>query len=118
MATSNSEWSTLKTAATNGYLQFDPKDAVKGAQAAADLVGELLALAKMVSDNKLDHMDPFGSLFSGRELSGAFNTKGARLHSILENHAKIVTDMGDTFVAAGKKYASTDTGSGAEFAKL
>ncbi|MBF6171422.1 WXG100 family type VII secretion target [Nocardia blacklockiae] len=118
MASSDSEWATLKTAATNGYLQFDPKDAVTGAQAAADLVGELLALAKMVRDNKLDHLDPFGSLFSGRELSGAFNTKGARLHSILENHAKIVADMGDTFVAAGKKYASTDTGSGAEFAEL
>ncbi|MFF0489147.1 WXG100 family type VII secretion target [Nocardia sp. NPDC004068] len=105
------EWAGLKNAASNGYLQFDRQDAITAANAAQQLVADLQAMAKAVSDNKLDRMDPFGNLYSGRELAGAFSTKAARLHDILQKNAKIVGDMHDTFVLAGKTYQLAEDGS-------
>ncbi len=63
------------------------------------------------TDLRLNNFAPIGTLTSGTQLAMAFSAKGSRLFTILNDHAKIVTDMGETYIAAGKSYVSTDDGS-------
>jgi uncharacterized protein YukE len=112
------EWGKLKQAATGGYLQFDPKDAETCANACQDLITFLQSLAKAVNDNKLNQLPQFGNLYSGQELTNAFNGKGARLQDILQTHAEVDSDMHDTFVAAGKAYQNTDDSSANSFVEV
>ncbi len=118
MALEPKTWSGLENQAKAGYLKFDPADALAAAKACADLVDDLLGMAAAVADLRLNNFAPIGTLTSGAQLAMAFTTKGSRLHSILNDHAKIVTDMGETYIAAGKSYTKTDGDSGDTFKAL
>ncbi|MBF6476114.1 WXG100 family type VII secretion target [Nocardia abscessus] len=118
MALEPKTWSGLENQAKAGYLKFDPADALAAAKACADLVDDLLGMAAAVTDLRLNNFAPIGTLTSGAQLAMAFTTKGTRLHTILNDHAKIVTDMGETYIAAGKSYTRTDGDSGDTFKAL
>ncbi|WP_369009333.1 WXG100 family type VII secretion target, partial [Nocardia barduliensis] len=118
MALEPKTWSGLENQAKAGYLKFDPADALTAAKACADLVDDLLGMAAAVTDLRLNNFAPIGTLTSGAQLAMAFTTKGSRLHTILNDHAKIVTDMGETYIAAGKSYTKTDGDSGDTFKAL
>ncbi|MFE7743555.1 WXG100 family type VII secretion target [Nocardia sp. NPDC057455] len=118
MALESNTWSGLENQAKAGYLKFDPADALAAAEACADLVDDLLGMAAAVTDLRLNNFAPIGTLTSGAQLAMAFTTKGSRLHTILNDHAKIVTDMGETYIAAGKSYTKTDGDSGDTFKAL
>ncbi|MET7768371.1 hypothetical protein [Nocardia sp. NPDC005366] len=112
MALEPNTWSGLENQAKAGYLKFDAANALAAAKAAADLVDDLLGMAAAVTDLRLNNFAPIGTLTSGAQLAMAFTTKGSRLHTILGDHAKIVTDMGETYIAAGRAYATADGDSG------
>ncbi|MGY0496971.1 PPE domain-containing protein [Nocardia sp. FBN12] len=112
MALEPNTWSGLANQAKAGYLAFDPAKALAAAKACADLVDDLLGMSAAVTDLRLNNFSPIGNLTSGTQLSMALSNKGSRLHTILDDHAKIVTDMGDTYIAAGKMYTGTDHNSG------
>ncbi|WP_067473654.1 PPE domain-containing protein [Nocardia amamiensis] len=118
MALERNTWSGLEKQAKAGYLKFDPADALAAAKACADLVDDLLGMAAAVTDLRLNNVAPIGTLTSGAQLAMAFTTKGSRLHTILNDHAKIVTDMGETYIAAGKAYTKADGESGDTFKAL
>ncbi|MGW5139207.1 PPE domain-containing protein [Nocardia beijingensis] len=118
MALESNTWSGLENQAKAGYLKFDPADALAAAQACAELVDDLLGMAAAVTDLRLNNFAPIGTLTSGAQLAMAFTSKGSRLHTILSDHAKIVTDMGETYIAAGKAYTKTDGESGDTFKAL
>ncbi|MGK8508256.1 PPE domain-containing protein [Nocardia asiatica] len=118
MALEPKTWSGLENQAKAGYLKFDPANALAAAKACADLVDNLLGMAAAVADLRLNNFAPIGTLTSGAQLAMAFTTKGSRLHTILNDHAKIVTDMGETYIAAGKSYTKTDGDSGDTFKAL
>ncbi|GAB2532416.1 hypothetical protein [Nocardia heshunensis] len=111
-------WPDLKEQAQLGTLKFTPDAAQQGAQAAADLVGALRAYRKILVDNKFDHMDQIGSQTSGLLLAQAFTHRGGAMRDVLDIHINVLTDMADTFRAAGKRYLETDHASKAEFDKL
>ncbi len=111
MALEPNTWSGLANQAKAGYLAFDPAKALAAAKACADLVDDLLGMSAAVTDLRLNNFSPIGNLTSGTQLSMALSNKGSRLRTILDDHAKIVTDMGDTYIAAGKMYTGTDQNS-------
>ncbi|MFD3743308.1 hypothetical protein [Nocardia sp. NPDC058633] len=111
MALEPNTWSGLENQAKAGYLAFDPAKALAAAKACADLVDDLLGMSAAVTDLRLNNFAPIGTLTSGTQLAMAFSNKGSRLYTILNDHAKIVTDMGETYIAAGKTYVSTDDNS-------
>ncbi|MEV0341164.1 hypothetical protein AB0H49_19275 [Nocardia sp. NPDC050713] len=118
MALEPGTWSGLKNQAQAGYLKFDAADALAAARACADLVDDLLGMAAAVTDLRLDNFAPIGTLTSGTQLAMAFTTKGNRLRTILEDHADIVTDIGETYIAAGKAYANAEGESESDFKAL
>ncbi|MET8650441.1 hypothetical protein [Nocardia aurea] len=118
MALEPNTWSGLENQAKAGYLKFDAAQALKAAKACADLVDDLLGMAAAVTDLRLNNFAPIGTLTSGAQLATAFTTKGSRLHTILGDHAKIVTDMGETYIAAGRAYTRADGDSADTFRAL
>ncbi|WP_431950340.1 PPE domain-containing protein [Nocardia lijiangensis] len=118
MALEPGTWSGLKNQAQAGYLKFDTSDALAAARACADLVDDLLGMAATVTNLRLDNFAPIGTLTSGTQLAMAFTTKGNRLRTILKDHADIVTDMGETYIAAGKAYANAEGRSESDFKAL
>ncbi|WP_330230506.1 hypothetical protein OHA40_31825 [Nocardia sp. NBC_00508] len=118
MALEPGTWSGLKNQAEAGYLKFDTADALAAARACADLVDDLLGMAVAVTDLRLDNLAPIGTLTSGTQLAMAFTAKGNRLRTILKDHADIVTDMGETYIAAGKAYANAEGESESNFQAL
>ncbi|MFI1235136.1 WXG100 family type VII secretion target [Nocardia salmonicida] len=111
MALEPNTWSGLENQAKAGYLAFDPAKALAAAKACADLVDDLLGMSAAVTDLRLNNFGPIGTLTSGTQLAMAFSNKGSRLYTVLNDHAKIVTDMGETYIAAGKTYVGTDDNS-------
>ncbi|MGV9818939.1 hypothetical protein [Nocardia xishanensis] len=118
MALEPGTWSGLKNQAEAGYLKFDTSDALAAARACADLVDDLLGMAATVTNLRLDNFAPIGTLTSGTQLAMAFTAKGNRLRTILQDHADIVTDMGETYIAAGKAYANAEGESEGDFKAL
>ncbi|MEV0299052.1 hypothetical protein [Nocardia sp. NPDC050710] len=118
MALEPGTWSGLKNQAQAGYLKFDTADALAAARACADLVDDLLGMAAAVTNLRLDNFAPIGTLTSGTQLAMAFTAKGNRLRTILKDHADIVTDMGETYIAAGKAYANAEGESESNFQAL
>ncbi|WP_431971019.1 hypothetical protein [Nocardia sp. bgisy134] len=118
MALEPGTWSGLKNQAQAGYLKFDTADALAAARACADLVDDLLGMAEAVTNLRLDNFAPIGTLTSGAQLAMAFTTKGNRLRTILRDHADIVTDMGETYIAAGKAFANAEGESESDFRAL
>ncbi|WP_067833697.1 PPE domain-containing protein [Nocardia lijiangensis] len=118
MALEPGTWSGLKNQAQAGYLKFDTTDALAAARACADLVDDLLGMAEAATNLRLDNFAPIGTLTSGTQLAMAFTAKGNRLRTILKDHADIVTDMGETYIAAGKAYANAEGESESDFKAL
>ncbi|WP_068053878.1 hypothetical protein [Nocardia xishanensis] len=118
MALEPGTWSGLRNQAQAGYLKFDTSDALAAARACADLVDDLLGMAATVTNLRLDDFAPIGTLTSGTQLAMAFTAKGNRLRTILQDHADIVTDMGETYIAAGKAYANAEGESEGDFEAL
>ncbi|MFC3961058.1 hypothetical protein [Nocardia jiangsuensis] len=118
MATEPGTWSGLQNQAKAGYLKFDTADALAAARASADLVDDLLGMAAAVTNLRLDNFGPIGTLTSGLQLAMAFTNKGVRLRTILNDHADIVKDIGETYIAAGKAYANADGESSSNFQAL
>ena len=108
----------LTNQVTGGTLQFVPGDALKSAKAATDLYDDLLGMADAVGQVGINDLAPFGTLNSGRELATVFSKKATRLSTVLNEHAEIVREIGDLFVAAGKAYENAETDSSDTFKSL
>ena len=110
-------WQQLQKQTKNGLLQFDPADALTGATACQELIDDLIGMKDAIENLGLTTMPVIASagseqvLASGATLTNVYNTKAAHLRDVLSDQIQIITMMGDTFVAAGKKYQSTDSAS-------
>ncbi|WP_225729914.1 MULTISPECIES: hypothetical protein [unclassified Nocardia] len=102
----------------NGSLKLDASIAVDCANACKDLIQTFDTLSRYLkSAEKLNGHD-LGGLPSGERLATRFNDKMQSLLDTVDRHIKLVTDMGDTFINAGKRYADTDSGSAEWFKQL
>ncbi|MFD6391376.1 hypothetical protein [Nocardia sp. NPDC060259] len=110
-------WSGLRSESLSGALELQPK-VIEG------LVNEAIEVRIRVNSvkaelAKVDNLKAFAAVVpSAAALADRFSAKGRDLKSILEDHTKILDDMGDTFLAAGKAYGDSDTGGKADFAAL
>ncbi|MFC8045689.1 hypothetical protein [Nocardia sp. NPDC057353] len=108
-------WNSVHRSASTGMLKFDPQAAINAARACADLIERLLGMRQAISEAGLDDMVTITSvdgnsylLPSGAQLTRAFEAKARDLAEAVAGHVEVVTDMGETFVWAGKTYIGTD----------
>ncbi|QIS08966.1 hypothetical protein [Nocardia arthritidis] len=114
MGSETPSWSTWK----NGSLKLDASIAVDCANACKELIQTFDTLSRYLkSAEKLKGHD-LGGLDSSERLATRFNDKMQSLLDTVDQHIKLVTDMGDTFINAGKRYADTDSGSAEWFKQL
>ncbi|MEU1985383.1 hypothetical protein [Nocardia sp. NPDC019395] len=99
-------WSGLSSQAEGGALELQPGVVEGLADKCNEVLGRVLAVRGKVE--LVDSLAPFSTLGSGAALTERFNQKGRELREILDDHEKILNDMMDTFIAAGKAYSATD----------
>ncbi|WP_157224762.1 hypothetical protein [Nocardia thailandica] len=110
-------WSGLRTESRNGVLELQP-GVIEGLVNATIDVRAVVNTAKGHVD-KVNKLKPFvDGIDSSAALAERFSAKGRDLGTILDDHLKILDDMGDTFLAAGKAYTGTDDGSKTDLAAL
>ncbi|WP_435590602.1 cell envelope integrity protein TolA [Nocardia sp. bgisy118] len=107
----NNPWPDIKKRAGDaGWIKFDPQAAIAVGQAISDLQWKLFSLwgnATAVS-SMIDLSTP--AISSGPELAKVFGKQGQEMYRILGAHHKILDDMLDSVVAAGKNMAKTEEG--------
>lgn len=113
-------WENVRRTASQGLLKFEPQAAIEGASLCRELVGTLLGMAKAIRDDELDDLVTITSidatshiLASGEQLTRLYEAKARDLLVALQGHIDIITDMGDTFIWAGKTYIAADEESAA-----
>ncbi|WP_405179632.1 hypothetical protein OG225_38660 [Nocardia sp. NBC_01377] len=87
-------------------LRFEPQVARDLAAAGSQVIMGINGLRDYLTD--LAAGRPVSSLSSGTALGTRFGQKATQLDGILNDHKAILTDMIDTFVAAGKAYGDVD----------
>lgn len=106
-------WSALKELASQRRLKFRPEIAFDIANTAALTIGRVRA---MQSDSRLLATGMWLTpLKSGLLLSNIFQDRSTALFDVMGMHLKILQDMVDTMIAAGKAYDRTDTGNADTF---
>ncbi|WP_157513919.1 hypothetical protein [Nocardia concava] len=101
-------------------MKFDSSQAVKGAQACADMVGVMKGFRQFADANNLAGLPDFtkGQYSSSGVLTRGFNDQGQALLNAFDMHAAALTDMAEYFRAAGRTYAHTENQSKDVFDKL
>ncbi|MFE9580007.1 hypothetical protein ACFYO1_26725 [Nocardia sp. NPDC006044] len=111
--TSANDWKDLHSKADNGTLsfdtvKFDPKVVLAAAQLCHDMIGKLKWYQDFITNNKMASMDDWSDETGGIQLTHRFNQKGRDVLTAMDTMKKIMEDMGDTFIIAGKKYRDAD----------
>ncbi|MFD3705586.1 hypothetical protein ACFWUP_20795 [Nocardia sp. NPDC058658] len=108
--------SGLMTEASSGRLYYEVGTAAQCAQACARFVAIFDAiLARMTV---VQYVNWINDLTCGRALSSQFNLAGDDLEKRIREHQQAVTDLGETFVQAERRYVSSDESAATEFARL
>ncbi|WP_431953524.1 hypothetical protein [Nocardia lijiangensis] len=102
-------WPTLQKLTTlkDDPLKFDQRVALECAKLAANAIGALEALQKAAKELE-GFNDDISGLPSGKGLAAKFRGTGTDAVEILRNHTKVMQNMMDTFVAAGKTYDAAE----------
>ncbi len=87
-------------------LEFQPDVALRLGAAAEQVIMGIGALKQYVAD--MTAGSPVSHLGSGTALGRKFGAQAGDLDKILDDHKKILADMIDTFIAAGKAYGDMD----------
>ncbi|WP_067833215.1 hypothetical protein [Nocardia lijiangensis] len=104
-------WPDIKKRAGDaGWIKFDPQAAIAVGQAISDLQWKLFSLWSNATSlsSMIDLSTP--AISSGPELAKAFGKQGQEMYRILGAHHKILDDMLDSVVAAGKNMAKAEEG--------
>ncbi|MER7453405.1 hypothetical protein ABTW96_24300 [Nocardia beijingensis] len=107
-------WPALKQHADKNYgaedaLKFDSHVAYQLADAVSRVIGGVQALKDVIKDVSGEKPLAPPDLFpSGDGLGKKFGAKGHEFDGILDKHIRILRDMMDTIVAAGKAYAHAE----------
>ncbi|WP_167837624.1 hypothetical protein [Nocardia altamirensis] len=97
----------LKRQAKLGLLRVDPTVAKECAEAANIAIGNILAILKVV-ESKASSLPALGNLKSSSVLQDAFNDRAKSLAKVLNSHVKLLTDLAQGFLDAGKAYVEID----------
>jgi len=109
-------WSDLRTAASDGQLMLNPGIAQTCAQHVEAMLNSILGVNSWIANNLALAGPPIAATPSGTDLHGAFDLKMAiEMETRMTQHQTVLTDMGNTFVAAGKAYESSETDSKVSF---
>lgn len=109
-------WTGLNQQAHSGTLQLSDSAAGEAAALAAAAANAV----ELVKHHVADVLNPkgFGAAPSSYLLQAKFSKAAGDLDDILGRFLEILNAMGETFLAAGKRYNETDTDSGAEFKRI
>ncbi|MEU0540317.1 hypothetical protein ABZ319_10635 [Nocardia sp. NPDC005978] len=120
MTGSENAFTDLKTDGRNGGLTssesvlFNPEAATTLAQQAAAMLNHVDVALQAVQSTT--HLKPLNQRTSGAQLADKFNAAAKKLvETVLPHHQTILTDMGETFVSAGRVYLASDNASAAAF---
>ncbi len=109
----HTDWSALKAAAGSGELFFEPDAAEKCAQVCQDAADKMEDHLRQV-DN-LARVAGFGDPVEGRQLADKFRAKAEEAVGVIKAHRQVLWDMRDTYRAAGKAYANTESGNRSQY---
>ncbi|MFE9789608.1 hypothetical protein ACFYO7_29945 [Nocardia salmonicida] len=102
-------WSELPTLASSGQLRLESGAAQRCAQYVEDMLELVVGVHTWIDRNAASASPTIAASVSGNLLWTVFNLKfGTELRERMDQHRDVLTDMGDTFVAAGKRYARTE----------
>ncbi|WP_068056978.1 hypothetical protein [Nocardia xishanensis] len=106
-------WGDLKNRVSGDkeWLKFDPQSAVQLGQAISDLREEFRALRR--TTELIQWLPNFAEvavgLHSGNALASKFAQQGVEMYRILDAHTRVLDDMLDTVVAAGKNMVNAES---------
>ncbi|WP_218025887.1 hypothetical protein, partial [Nocardia miyunensis] len=102
-------WSNLSTSASDGQLMLESGIAEKCAQHVETMLNAVVGVINWIGSNYKQASPAIAETSSGEQLAEVFREKFQdELKSVLEQHRSVLTDMGNTFVSAGKQYASSE----------
>ncbi|QIS17814.1 hypothetical protein [Nocardia terpenica] len=106
-------WDDLKNHATSGgkEIKVEPGVAEACAQACSDMIAKMKGYQALINNNGVGKLQPLSYLRSGTQLANDFNGKASELTTDLDHHIQVLSDLVDTFKAAGKAYSDTDKAS-------
>lgn len=106
----NTNWVNLPATAGNGQLLLEAGIAEKCARHVEDMLNTVVGVHNWVQSNAALASPVIASpLVSATLLWTIFNQKiGTEFEERMDRHRNILTDMGKTFVAAGKQYEATE----------
>ncbi|QIS02297.1 hypothetical protein F5X71_08140 [Nocardia brasiliensis] len=110
------DWTGPRNSARGGFLKLEPGAAERCARHVEDMLEVVVGVQDWMSANFMVATPTIADSWSGRLLQTVFAVKyGTELRERIEQHHDILVDMGNTFVAAGKRYARTESDSAASF---
>ncbi|MEU7145818.1 hypothetical protein ABZ942_40695 [Nocardia sp. NPDC046473] len=105
----NTKWAGLPGEAANGHLSLQPGTAEKCAKHVEEMLNVIVGVHTWIVSNFMRASPPIASTNSGTALYNRYNQKiGTELTERMDRHRTILTDMGNTFVAAAKNYQTTE----------
>ncbi|MFI6172415.1 hypothetical protein ACIBCN_36945 [Nocardia sp. NPDC051052] len=105
----NTKWAGLPGEAANGHLSLEAGIAEKCARHVEDMLNVIVGVHTWIFQNFMRASPPIANTTSGSGLYRVYNEKIAtELTERMDRHRTILTDMGNTFVAAGKNYQTTE----------
>ncbi|MBF6302409.1 hypothetical protein IU459_33445 [Nocardia amamiensis] len=108
----NTKWASL----ANAELLLEAGTAQKCAQHVEDMLNVVVGVHTWVQGNYERASPVFAACVSGVQMWALFNSKIAtELLERMDRHRNILTNMGNTFLAAGKKYDLTEHNSAVSF---
>ncbi|MFI9506310.1 hypothetical protein [Nocardia sp. NPDC052566] len=116
MVSQPGSWSYFEQQAKDKYLQLDPGVALDVAKAIAELITRTERFKNWVGQTP--KVVGIGNRDSGKALAKKFDDKTVQLGAVLGKHLTVLTDMGETFVAAGKAFAANEHDSADWFKSL
>lgn len=111
-------WASLTKLAQSGKLTVDEKVVESCVAAVLTLIQDMRGIKKAITDGKLDGLDRFAQPESAIELVRIFSEKAVEVGDVLDDHIRVLTDMGDTLMAAAKSYKTTHQKSQEDFARI
>lgn len=115
----DTSWTGLPGSAKDGQLKLAPTSALRCAQHVEDMLNVVVGVQEWMTKNVQLASPIIAESVSGRLLWTVFNLKfGTELKQRIDRHHTILVDMGNTFVAAGKRYERTEHDSKVSFDDL